>query len=43
MNVLVADKAKKLVLDERSAHGSARGVAVQLRHFFIVGMLSSCL
>ncbi len=37
MNVLVADKAEKLVLDKGAAQRSAGGVAVQFRHFFIGG------
>ena len=35
VQVLVAEKAEQLVLDERTAESSARGVAVQFRNFLV--------
>ena len=43
MQVLIGQKAKELVLDDRAADGSSEDVTVQLRNFVAAGTASSCL
>ena len=43
VQVLIADEAEELVLDERAAERAAGGIAMQLRNFVVGGIFGSSL